>query len=1354
VRYLTLRRSSDKLQSSVNGDELFAFGSNKNLNLGMGDEDDRQFPERVFLKRPGHLVQRFYREVSQGVEESLPTAASLADIPALVHCRPLLIQDVILSKLHSAVLTSDPVSNLYVCGVGRGGRLGLGDENTRFEYTPVQGPLKDKKVLQVALGQNHSMAITQGGELWTWGNNAQSQLGYTLPLPPRRDEDPISTSPRQVFGPLKKESILGITASAVHSVAHTGASLFTWGKNLGQLALMDADSRSLEVQQGPRKVAPSLFKAPIVMVSAIDKATTVLLANHTVYVFTSYGYKLIQFPVGDPFAEQLGVSMSSRYDAERNKISYVASGGETIAAVSRKGDLYTMILNHQSDPSQSASSTTNPSKIKGALTDPQCIWSARSDGVRSVDVGEFGSVIICTQSGAVWRRVKRAKAKDSLVSSGAADRKEFKFQRVPYITGVVTVRSSVFGAFAAVRRDATVMKEQIDVGEPTIRTDVAALSTLKSFESSEPRRSTTDKRMDAFASQYLKIRGTCLTTYHVLESEDFEKDLERHLTKWRYSNEHLVVGIRTSAHPALTIPVHRWLLCARSPLLRATLANSHEDKHFELAEFMAMESEDGVLTLTLQGVDAITLFNLVFFMYEDRIASVWAFTRQLPAQASRFRQVRNELMKLATQLDMPELEKAARLQREPARSMHLDFKAASKDRKFFADCDALLELNGAEIPVHSEYLVRRCPWFHGLFQGRSQGLWLSNRRGEQEPEEKVKIDLKHMDPNAFRFVLQHLYADVGEELFDRVVEASVDDFTDLVLDVMSIANELMLDRLSQICQKVMGQFVNTRNISHLLNAISPCSVTAFKDTGLEYICLQMESMLENHLLDELDEELLVELDEVVRENQLARLPVGKSSNAEAELLEKYPELAADMDEERQRRVREMAYRANQRKEERKLSSSLKTKFGSLEELAPASPTPDRPRRQSRASFSEPFSPNLRPKASQADLIFNMDEEDDLGSPLAGLQKQGGLLSAHNTPREGGSVKSPDIRQGVPHRTPQSPVLGSMGSPLAYPSPKAELPHATAAMSIGGNPWRPTPLSTAKLDLRDIMAEATSNTSALTAGLAAQKSVATGSKAPPTRMSQKERKKLQEQLLLQAEEKAAKDTGPAWETPSAGSRPAPWKQAQPAAKPSLKEYLAEDANRAAPPKTKPLVAAEVATKSIPRRAASPDTRFSGQSRAPVAPTGSSSPSLARRTSAGPSSSFTPIVPHSKNYIKPTAKSETILGLSMTDIIGLEQQNQQKAKDAVAKRSLQEIQQEQAFQEWWDQESRRTQEEEARRLARDKDKEEGKGRGRRGRSGKARGGGRGRGGAVSGSERSGAQLEGDTSLRGRGRGGKGS
>lgn len=213
----------------VNGTEVFAFGSNKNLSLGLGDEDDRQYPERVYLERPDHLIQRFYEEYVENGGVETPE-----QIPTLTRHKELLVHDVALSKYHSAILTTDPVSNLYICGIGRGGRLGLGDENTRFTYTPVQGGLTNKKVTQVALGQNHTLAVTSEGGLYSWGSNADSALGYALPEPPPGEES-MSLLPRQLFGPLKKEAIVGVAASTIHSVAFTSTgSLYCWGRNTGQ----------------------------------------------------------------------------------------------------------------------------------------------------------------------------------------------------------------------------------------------------------------------------------------------------------------------------------------------------------------------------------------------------------------------------------------------------------------------------------------------------------------------------------------------------------------------------------------------------------------------------------------------------------------------------------------------------------------------------------------------------------------------------------------------------------------------------------------------------------------------------------------------------------------------------------------------------------------------------------------------------------------------------------------------------------------------------------------------------------------------------------------------------------------
>lgn len=1313
--------------SMLTGSELFAFGSNKNLTLGLGDEDDRQFPERVYLQRPDHLLESFYQEYleSTSADSSTSTLPSLEGMPTLTRYRELFVRDVVLSKYHSAILTTDPVSNLYVCGIGRGGRLGLGDENTRFTYVPVQGGLANKRVVQVALGQNHTMVVTDNGELWNFGSNANSVLGYSLPEPANKGEEPFMATPRQVFGPLKKEFIIGIAASTVHSVAHTGAALYCWGRNAGQLALMDADSRSLEVQSTPRRVAASLFSAPILMVSAIDKATTCLLANHSVIVFTAYGYNIVKFPFGETLTNfPLGnVSMSSRYDPERNRIKQIASGGETIVALTGRGDLFHMnLLAHKAD-AHASSSTTNPSKIKGAISQPSVIWTAHKDGVRSVDVGEHGSVIISTLSGAVWRRVKRAKAKDSFVAgAGDTKHKDFKFQRVPGITNIVAVRSSVYGAFAALRKDSDVMREQIKVGPPTLWNDLAPLNSLQDFRSSDPSSKKKDKLKFWDADRLKAQMGS--VAYEVLKSPDLDTDLATYISTWHQTHEDLDAVVCTSSSPEIRIPVHGWAIAARSPLLRKVLPAVRANGSYDMPEFLNIDQNDKETVFTFSGVDIMSLLNLVLYIYEDRIIPAWNFTRQDPSLAYRYRQIRTDVIKLASKLEMGMLENAAQKQIDPQRSLNHDLQCAIEDSSFFDDADAVLNLDGDDLPVHSAMLRRRCPFFEALFHGHSQGAWLAGRRNTMDPAGLIPIDLEHIEIDTFRYVLRYLYADVGSELFDDVVCDNIDDFTDLVMDVMGAANELMLDRLSQICQQVISRFVNTRNVAHYLNAISACSMTSFKDAGLEYIALQAENFLENHLLESLDEEIISELDAVVRDNQLAHYPFARSGRAELLLHERHPDLAQDIEEERQRRVREMAFKAAQKEEEKKLSSSLKGRFGSLEDFTAMSPSLERHVSKGREERNEPLSPILRPKSRQAELMFDMDDDEGLASSpsvrpmrVSSSRKQSDL---DHLPPLSGSFR--DEKHKTLSRSPVSSTPGR-NTPA---SPDLDARSATIQVGKNGSPWASAPFPTSKLDLREIMNADSPGPSALSAGIAAQKAKEASGKPQQAKISQKERKRQQQVQAEQAAKAAlvAPTAKMAWDKPTTDAKSSPWKTVSSSPKTPSKD-LAVEPSASAPPHTKPLVAADTSAKSFPRRTQSPDTRHSGQLRTsstapPVRPPPKPAAAAATTSTFSVDDPSKPIVPHSKSYIKPASKSEPTLGLSMSDIIDQEKRNRQMVKEAVAKRSLMEIQQEQAFQEWWDEELRRTQEEEARRAASQQEREEGRVRMRRGRGGKARGG----------------------------------
>ena len=804
-------------RTRIDGDEMFAFGSNKNFTLGFGDEDDRQFPERIYLQRPNHLLRRFYNEYEvqnlQGQEfQSLEGRASpsfINGLPAAVQYRPLIVQDVQLSKLHSAILTTDPEANLYMCGFGSGGRLGTGDETTRFGFVNIDGGgLLGKKVIHVGLGQNHTIAISSEGETFTWGSNAYGQLGYAPPNNSgAKDDEPVQLLPRQIFGPLKRELGIGAAASRIHSVVHTASSLYTFGKNEGQLGLVDSDARSLVVQNTPRKVAASLFSSSISAVSAIDKATICLLDNHDVWVFSNYGYTKMAFPL-EGFSNYFLKSIwGPRSQSTENHICKVTSGGDTICAMSSMGDVFTVHVSQRVESSTVTASTTNPTKIRGALSVPQRLWSLKKGhmAVRDVDVSQDGSIIICTESGSVWKRVKRAKIKDAS-TVGLADykAKDYKFSRVPGLTRVTAVRSNTFGAYAAVRRDYDVLKTQMDVEGKTLWKSLYPLLPFHGFgdedsdtESPAPRFWTSSQRDDVAT-----IRRAVLT------STELDEDVANFLTN-RESSKQSIYNVRLGTTLSdVRIPIHDFVLGARSEVIRQAMLVFRQAYFYAIPEVMTIEYDSEGKTLVLfQGVDFIAIFNLALYIYTDSVVDVWHHTRHAPALAYRYRQIRTELMKIASHLEMQRLEQAVRVMTAPPKTLDKDFERVIRQPNYFANGDVEVDLDGESMKVHSALMIQRCPFFEGLFQGRAAGRWLSSRREQlQEQQDTINVDLRHVDPRVFTFVLRHLYADTDEEMFDDVVAADLDAFLDLVMEVMSVANELMLDRLAQCCQKMLGRF--------------------------------------------------------------------------------------------------------------------------------------------------------------------------------------------------------------------------------------------------------------------------------------------------------------------------------------------------------------------------------------------------------------------------------------------------------------------------------------------------------------------------------------------------------------------
>ncbi len=194
--------------------------------------------------------------------------AATSLLPALVNTTGVLagknVVELAVGQNHSVALSED--GTLAAWGQGISGQLGNGTSVNSLLPVAVNrtGALAGKTVIAIASGQSHTLALCSDGTLAAWGGNGVGQLGNGTT---NNSSVPVMVS---AAGVLSGKTVTAIAAGDLHSVALcSDGTVATWGANTnGQLGNGTTAGSSLPVLASTTGVASALGGRTIVAIAA------------------------------------------------------------------------------------------------------------------------------------------------------------------------------------------------------------------------------------------------------------------------------------------------------------------------------------------------------------------------------------------------------------------------------------------------------------------------------------------------------------------------------------------------------------------------------------------------------------------------------------------------------------------------------------------------------------------------------------------------------------------------------------------------------------------------------------------------------------------------------------------------------------------------------------------------------------------------------------------------------------------------------------------------------------------------------------------------------------------------------
>ena len=125
---------------------------------------------------------------------------------------------------HTIAQTCD--GKLYSWGSNAFGILGNGEEDWELYKPKMNQFLKDKIIIEISCGINHTIVLTNHGEVYGWGDNRFGQIGN------RKSGEDECEAHSYFINEFNGEKVISISCGGWHSLALTqSGNAYSWGQN-------------------------------------------------------------------------------------------------------------------------------------------------------------------------------------------------------------------------------------------------------------------------------------------------------------------------------------------------------------------------------------------------------------------------------------------------------------------------------------------------------------------------------------------------------------------------------------------------------------------------------------------------------------------------------------------------------------------------------------------------------------------------------------------------------------------------------------------------------------------------------------------------------------------------------------------------------------------------------------------------------------------------------------------------------------------------------------------------------------------------------------------------------------------